>query len=139
MTSYEFPNSPYWTTPLDCGHVPTVPTYFHSTGIPLTTGAAIDLDGKAMCYQCAADKDIEAVAEGKEILAYVSGDGKHITTWAGIALMEVTYNGTARNGWNGSSISYISAAAPNGKRYYGKNGGNGMAIKLRSYKEKEVN
>lgn len=124
-------DSPYWTTPLDCGHLPATPTAFHSTGVAMFTGAARDADGKTLCYDCASKPDIEAVAAGETVYAYVSTDGKQITTWPGAVLMKVTYNGTAPTGFYGSTIHYVRAVAPNGREYYGKNGGNGMAIKMK--------
>lgn len=115
---------------LDCGHFPT------KTESNISNGIARDRDtGKTMCYDCASKPDIEAVERGEELYAYVSGDGKLIVTWPGIELMKVTYNGTARTGFYGSSISYIRAVAPNGKHYYGKNGGNGMWIKMKPNKK----
>lgn len=113
---------------LDCGHLPTE----HDS--KLTNGIARDSDGKTMCYACAAQVDIDAIERGETVYAYVSSDGKRITTWPGIELMRVTYNGTARTGFHGSMIHYINAVAPNGKTYYGKNGGNGMCIKLKPNK-----
>jgi hypothetical protein len=98
------------------------------------TGAARDNDGKTLCYACASKPDIEAVERGESVFAYVSSDGKQITTWPGAVLMKVTYIGTANTGWHGSSVSYVQAVAPNGTRYYGKNGGSGMAIHMRPYK-----
>ncbi len=116
---------------LDCGHAPTV------TDSKLTNGIARDSEtGKTMCYDCASQPDIAAVERGESVYAYVSSDGKRITTWPGIGLMRVTYNGTARTGFHGSSISYIRAIAPNGREYYGKNGGNGMWIKMKPRKVK---
>lgn len=125
--------APYWSTPLDCGHVPTAPTSFHSNGLPLTTGAA-HFQGRSVCYSCAADADRATVEAGETITAYVAGDGKTITTWAGEPLMKVTHNGTARTGFYGATIHYVRATAPNGREFYGKNGGNGQAINLKPRK-----
>lgn len=114
---------------LDCGHEPT------KTDGP-GTGYARDNEGRKICYDCASKPDIEAVERGEEIWAYVSSDGKKITTWPGNELMRVTYNGTARTGWYNSEITYIRAIAPNGRRYYGKNGGNGMVIRMKPNKSR---
>lgn len=115
---------------LDCGHAPT------ATDSKLTNGIASDAEGKTYCYGCASKPDIEAVERGEEVFAYISSDGKEVTTWPGIKLMKVTYNGTARTGFYGSTIHYIRAVAPNGREYYGKNGGNGMWIKMKPRKVK---
>lgn len=115
---------------LDCGHAPTV------TDSKLTNGIARDADGKTFCYDCASKPDIEAVERGEEVFAYISCDGKQVTTWPGNPLMRVTYNGTARTGFYDSTIHYIRAVAPNGREYYGKNGGNGMWIKMKPRKVK---
>lgn len=114
---------------LTCGHAPTP-----DSGIG--TGYARNAEGETFCYDCASLPDIEAVERGEEIWAYVSTDGKQVTTWPGNALMRVTYNGTARTGFYGSTIHYIRAVAPNGREYYGKNGGNGMCIKMKPRKVK---
>ena len=113
---------------LDCGHA--------SKPEGIAAGYARTEDGKKICYDCASKPDIEAVERGEEVFAYVSSDGKQITTWPGNPLMRVTYNGTARTGFYGSTIHYIRAVAPNGREYYGKNGGNGMWIKMKPRKVK---
>lgn len=115
---------------LDCGHEPT------KTDSEFTNGIARDADGKTYCYDCASEPDIAAVERGEAVWAYVSSDGKQITTWPGTPLMRVTYNGTARTGFYNSKISYIRAVAPNGREYYGKNGGNGMHIRMKPRKVK---
>lgn len=115
---------------LDCGHFPT------ETDSKFTNGIARDENGKSYCYPCASQPDIDAVERGEAVFAYVSSDGKKITTWPGIDLMKVTYNGTAPTGFYGASISYIRAVAPNGREYYGKNGGNGMWIRMKPRKVK---
>ena len=112
---------------LDCGHAPSP----HSS---ISTGIARDREGKTYCYECAAITDREAIECGDDIYAYVSSDGKRIITWAGIELMRVTHNGTAHSGFHFTVMHYIRAIAPNGKTYYGKNGGNGMAIRLKANK-----
>lgn len=128
-------DSSYWKTPLDCGHLPEAPTHFHSTGVPITTGAATDRETNAtMCYDCASKPDIEAVERGEVVHAFTSSDGKSVTTWPGNELMRITYNGTARTGFYGSTIHYIRAVAPNGREYYGKNGGNGQYITMKPRK-----
>lgn len=114
---------------LDCGHAPT-------PGNGLSTGRAYDADGKTCCYNCASQPDIDAIERGEEVFAYTSSDGKKITTWPGNELMKITYNGTARTGFYSSTIHYIRAVAPNGREYYGKNGGNGMWIKMKPRKIK---
>lgn len=117
-------------TTLDCGHEPTV------TDSTFTNGTARDRDGKTFCYDCASKPDIEAVERGEELYAYVSGDGKRITTWPGNELMRVTRNISARTGFYNSKVHYIRAVSPNGREYYGKNGGNGMCIRMRPCKVK---
>lgn len=114
---------------LDCGHAPTV------TESPLTNGVARDSEDRTLCYECAADFDRAAIERGAIVHAYVSSDGKSVTTWAGIKLMTVTAHWKGSQTWNGFPVHYFNAVAPNGSRYYGRNGGYcggpGMHIRLR--------
>lgn len=115
---------------LDCGHAPT------ETESPFTNGIA-HFEGKTMCYECAADLDREEIRQGRQVFAYVSSDGRTVTTWAGSELMRITYHGTGP-GFYGYPMHYYRAVTPEGQHYYGKNGGYGggagCAIRLRPSK-----
>ena len=111
---------------LDCGHEPTV------TDSSFTNGTAHSPDGRSMCYGCADSEQAAEVAdqETKVFAAYLSGDGKNITTWTGGVLMRVTQHGTGRGGFGGE-MHYIRARDVDGRNWYGKNGGTGMHIAMR--------
>lgn len=71
------------TTTLDCGHEPTP-----SAGIG--TGYATTVDGKTSCYGCAEAQERTEFARADRYTAYVSADGRHLTTWTGAILARVT-------------------------------------------------
>lgn len=115
---------------LDCGHLPT------KTDSEFTNGIA-RYEGKTACYECAANFDREAIKRGEVIVGYISQDGKSVTTWPGIPLMKVTGEWTSNSGFGGKTV-YYNAVAPDGKRYYGKNGGHfggrGCVIRMKPNK-----
>lgn len=116
---------------LDCGHQRAV-----TDGIG--AGYATDANtGKTMCYPCADSRQAaEMSAAPEKFVAYVDCDGKNITTWSGGVLARVTYHTTSRTGWYRSQIHYWGARDADGRYWYGRNGGPGMVIQLRRYKEK---
>lgn len=132
-----------------CGHAPT-PSYYPAGatvtvlakdgttqridvgGKPFTSGTATTQDGRVLCYPCAEAEELESfMAAGAGYSAYLSSDGKNVTTWTGAALARVTEHGTARTGFHGSEIHYIRAKDTQGREWYGKNGGPGMFIGLK--------
>src|SRR5690606_2422420 len=97
--------------------------------VPLTTGRAVDREtGRTMCYSCADSEQAALVADSTttEFHAYVSSDGKNITTWTGGVLARATARGFSPYGVFGQSpLYYWSAKAVDGKVWRGKNGGPG--------------
>lgn len=70
---------------LDCGHAPTPDT--------IGTGYAETADGRRVCYPCADDMqraELAATPAGGRFGAYLSTDGRHVTTWTGGHLATVT-------------------------------------------------
>lgn len=119
---------------VDCGHHATEPTAFHQNGVPLDSGYAVLPDDTRVCYDCADRLQREDMLVKDEVWGYLSGDGKKFTTWTGGELARVTEEGAARTGWHGKEITYIRAVSPDGRRWYGKNGGRGMALRLKAAK-----
>lgn len=114
------------TARADCGH--TYPLPGPSGG---ASGYAVDVDGRTMCYGCS---DSQAAATmnaahdaGVPFTAYVSGDGRTITTWPGGVLARITLAAASRDG---RFVSYRATDA-DGRRWYGRGAGRGMVITLR--------
>ena len=116
-------------TLLDCGHAPTV-----TDGIG--TGYARDAEGKRYCYECADNNQREAMARETDIYAYVSGDGKRITTWTGGHLANVTGSRmeTRYTPTGGYYRRYYYWARENGRDWYGIGEGPGMHVRIRRVK-----
>lgn len=113
---------------LSCGHL--------STPRGFAAGYATRVkDGAKICYDCADRMQREELLVEKEVFGYLSSDGKLITTWTGGELMKVTSEGSARTGFYGSRVTYVRAEGPDGSRWYGKNGGRGMSIRMKRAKE----
>lgn len=117
---------------LDCGHSPT-------PGVKPGTGYACTRDGVTLCYSCSDEHERQAMREaagtpGAAFLAYVSTDGKSLTTWPGGILARVTGHTVSRTGWNRSQIHRWWAVSPDGAHWYGSNAGEGMCIGIRRVK-----
>lgn len=113
-----------------CGAVKPVGT----SGV---TGYARTADGNAIiCYECADRMQVAELKDrSKPFCAYVSSDGRAITTWSGGKLMTVIRSRpcqlTRRSNWH-SRDSYMSIRARDvhGGEWCGR-GSAGIAIKLR--------
>lgn len=114
---------------LDCGH----PIGEHSH---FTSGYATTPDKRRICYACADARQREDLKDrSKPFGAYLSDDGRKVTTWTGGELMTVTREtdwrifGSSRN-----RGSCVSATDCHGKRWHGRGAGRGMCITLRPCK-----
>lgn len=112
----------------DCGHPAVVRRYGSRMSTP---GYATDRDGRTLCYLCADDAQRREMATAPAALAYVASDGRSLTTWTGGRLARVTAHSVARNGWHGSEVHRWWAESPDGARWYGSNGGHGLAVTVR--------
>jgi hypothetical protein len=69
-----------------------------------------------------------------DVIAYVSGDGRRITTWDGTVLMSVTSETAPRSAHFYAPLSqrlwYYRALDTNKNRWYGKGSGRNMAIRM---------
>lgn len=114
----------------DCGHTVTV------SG--MAAGYATDREtDRTLCYACADASERERMAAlpvGGHQLAYVSTDGRTLTTWTGGTLARVTGHSVARTGFHRSEVWRFWAVAPDGSRWFGANAGHGMAINVRRVK-----
>lgn len=114
---------------LDCGH----PIGEHSHFV---SGYATTPEGKRICYTCADAEQREALKDtSRPFTAYLSSDGRKVTTWTGGELMQVTRETDWRIfGSHFNRGSCISATDCHGRRWYGRGAGRGMAITLRPRK-----
>lgn len=95
------------TTIGDCGHS------VEPTGIG--TGYATTLDGRKLCYACADEAQRAEMATSERFVAYVSSDGKRVTTWTGGELARVTASWQDMAGRR----RYVRAVDPSGARWHG--------------------
>lgn len=75
---------------------------------------------------------LDALKPGKGMLAYVSSDGRHLTTWKGAELAEVVSHRVSRSGWHGSRVHHWVFRRGT-VTYYGTNGGGGMTVRVQRH------
>jgi hypothetical protein len=100
----------------------------HPRGFVGAAGYAATRDGKYICYDCANKRDRAQMAEASSYVAYLSGDGKKLTTWPGGELARVTSERVAPGGF--SKLTYVRAVALDGTEWYGKGAGRGMVLRI---------
>lgn len=110
-------------------------------GIGGSSGYAIRKNGERICYPCSDAGERATFATSDVFIAYVSDDGKSITTWPGGFLARVTYVSRTSGGFGSlpgrrGSVYAVGAIAPDGSEWYGRNAGAGMAIRLRRKKSR---
>ncbi len=111
----------------DCGSTITPPAACGPTGYAITP------DGRKICYSCSNAAERADFAAADRYAAYLSGDGRHVTTWPGGELARVTYCRSHRGGFGGEYVT-VDATGPDGSRWYGRGGGRGMYLRLRRRK-----
>ena len=92
-------------------------------------------DGRKLCYPCCDARERETFAAADTFGAYLSGDGRKVTTWPGGELATVTYRRRHRGGFGGEWWT-VDATAPDGARWYGRGGGPGMFVRLKRRKSR---
>lgn len=113
---------------LACGHHPSPHGVF-------TTGTAHTTDGREICYTCADQEEREALKTATRFCAYISCDGRRLTTWTGGDLGSV-YLGSPHpwsSGPRADRRRYLSATDCHGTRWHGT-GAPGMYATLRRCK-----
>jgi hypothetical protein len=98
-----------------------------------TTGYGKTPDGRRLCFPCCDQWQRLDFSAADKFSAYVSGDGKAVTTWTGGKLAIVAGMSRHRGGFGGEYFT-VQAVAPNGARWYGRGGGAGMYVNLRRAK-----
>jgi hypothetical protein len=130
----EASNTPEYSAPPvcdDCGQAIVRPA--DSCG----TGYATTRDGRVVCYPCADTRERKALTDlepGQPFGAYLSGDGRAVTTWTGGLLATVTRLAGHRTGFHRSEIVYVRAVTLDGKRLHGRGAGRGMLLTIRACK-----
>lgn len=102
---------------------------------PGARGYGIDAGGGMHCYSCCHLRDISQLKDRtKPFGAYLSSDGKTVSTWPGDALGTVHSHGVARNGWHGSEIHRFHVQDAHGAWWQAWGPGKGMYCTLRAIK-----
>ena len=117
------------SAPLDCGHA--------ATPQGGAAGYARRQDGTTLCYPCADAEELAAMAQSDTFVAYVASDGREITTRSGGTLARVAGSGIGRAGF-GVRVHYWAAESADGRLWYGRSAGPGMAVILRARKSSRV-
>lgn len=119
------------TATLDCGHPPT-PTDHGGTGV------AYDSQGRSFCYDCANSREAEAFSAADKFTAYLSSDGKNVTTWPGgvLARVQQMSNPAVRYTPTGGRYETVYSVVrdASGNLWYGQGPGCGMYHRLRRAK-----
>jgi hypothetical protein len=102
----------------------------------MTTTAA------ACTYACNASTSAQEVAEFKTreaapYTAYLSSDGKRITTWTGETLGAIISTGTPikSRGWDTNTHTPFRARCIDGRVYFGRHNGGGVYLRMRPLKK----
>lgn len=114
---------------LSCGHEPSP----HSD---TTTGTCKLPIGIEVCWSCGDDWTRRRIAARLPCSAYLSNDGKTLTTWSGGKLADVTSYRTSKHGFHGSTIVTWRAVDGWGRHWYGRGAGNCMLTTMRPSKSR---
>lgn len=81
-------------------------------------------------------REVEAfkTREAGPYTAYLSGDGKYITTWMGDKLAEVTSVGATYRTNFGNKVTPFRARGIDGRTYHGRHNGGNMHLRMRPTK-----
>jgi len=112
---------------LDCGHTPTVP---HS---PMTSGTAHTPDGREICCDCADRDQRERLKTATASVGYLNLKRRMITTWTGGHLATVTAWWTIYHNKAGTLTCWRARDAE-GREWYGRGSGDGMATRMHARK-----
>lgn len=102
----------------------------------VAAGYAITGNGSHICYTCADEQQRADMRQFDKYGAYLSSDGKSLTTWTGSELAKVISEKTVSGGgFHFGSLTAIRAKAPDGSIWYGKGSGRGMLLRIRKAKD----
>ena len=86
--------------------------------------------GEFVCIPCAEEEEVRAFAAAGRYDAYLSGDGREVTTWTGRTLARVTSRDVRTAGFCGRQ-TYVRAIDAAGRVWHGRGPGEGMYVRLR--------
>ena len=106
-----------------------------TAGYPRPVGPALpalarDGAGRAVCDHCTARETTAALDGGQPATAYLSADGRALTSWGGAPVARVLWARETRAGYGGG-LTVWRAVLPSGREVYGRNGGRGMVTTAR--------
>lgn len=120
----------------DCGAVRMFHHSLPGSEYSCTTGYA-RVDGNQLCcYECADARQRRALLDqSKPFYAYLTGDGKHVSTWTGGKLGAVKHSDYSRSGWHGATIWRFHVLDVHGHWWQGRGAGKNMICTLRKMKK----
>jgi len=95
-----------------------------------TTGYARLGNGWRICYPCADKRQRRELEASRQFCAYLSSDGRTVTTWTGGTLARVTAETPCRHNMAGTMYA-IHGVPPEGTEFHGRGLGRGMLLRLR--------
>lgn len=123
---------------LTCGHEPTPRQWGSSVSAP---GHVTFESGVTKCYPCADDyqRDMIRLFPTVPWGGYIHKDDFSrytVTTWTGGFLARVTFHTSSRTGFYGAWVHRWWARTPDGRDWYGQNGGDEMSVIMRPINRK---
>lgn len=129
----------------DCGHGYCGPSQGKSGGTGYAVLTHMGFFGypkkllrpdNTICYDCATELARSEVAVEDSIGAYLSSDGRHVTTWTGGELMHVrasSYRSSEQFTPSGGrhTVTTFRAVDADGHEWFGRGAGRGMYARLR--------
>ena len=95
------------------------------------TGYGRNRDSDDMhCYECCTENDKQSMQTANRFGGYLSGDGRHFTSWPGGILGTVCRESTSRTGRHGTELTHVQVRDVHGKYWHGKGAGRGMCVTL---------
>jgi hypothetical protein len=125
----------YYSVKLNCGHLPSDPTFVYDTGYTMTTGYGTAPDGKRYCHECCAEQDRAAMKRDGRADLYLSSRGNQlvVSTWPGkIISQRVKTINSWRNNFGDSRTAVRFCF--NGEIWSGIGQGPGMYLRCRRTK-----
>lgn len=117
---------------VDCRQMKSVQTD-GGTGYATLVGPDASDVNHVACYTCADVRERRDMASAERFVAYLSSDGRRVTSWSGGTLADVVWSrGVRMPGFGGGdAATFIRARAADGSTWSGRGPGRGMYVRLR--------